>query len=140
MQFWQRHAHTTVGADFIQMPIGLLGKVVNAFVFLAIEHDTRRVHLLGVTIHPTDAWIAQAIRNVTMDGEPLAGRKHWVLDKDRKFGPSTAAVLGKKLIHTAFHTPDMNAYMEGFNTSIGEECLDHFVFLSEKHLREIVIA
>jgi putative transposase len=139
-QFWQRHAHSTVGADFIQLPIGLLGKIVNAFVFLAIEHDTRRVHLLGITIHPTDAWISQAIRNATMDGEPLANRKHWILDNDRKYGANTAAVLGKKLLHTALYTPDMNAYIERFNKSIEEECLNHIVFLSEEHLRDTVIA
>jgi len=92
-QFWQRHAHSTVGADFLQIPIGLLGRVVNAFVFVAIEHDTRRVHLLGITVHPTDAWIAQCLRNATMDGEPLAGRRHWILDNDGKYGQQTAAVL-----------------------------------------------
>ncbi len=75
-QFWTRHANRTVGADIIQILIGLLGKIVNAFVFLAIEHDTRRVHLLGITIHPTAAWIAQCLRNATMEGAPLAGRKH----------------------------------------------------------------
>jgi putative transposase len=138
-QFWTRHTHSTVGADFIQMPIGLLGKVVNAFVFIAIEHDTRRVHLLGITIHPIDAWVAQCIRNATMDGEPLANRKHWILDNDRKYGVRTAAVLGTKLIETAIHAPDMNAYIERFNRSIEEECLDHIVFLSEGHLREYVV-
>ncbi len=138
-QFWTRHAHSTVGADFIQMPIGLLGKVVNAFVFVAIEHDTRRVHLLGITIHPTDLWIAQCLRNATMDGEPLAGRKHWILDNDSKYGVRTTAVLGSKLLQTSIRAPDMNAYCERFVRSISEECLDHIVFLSEDHLREYVV-
>ena len=137
-QFWQRHAAHTVGADFIQMPIGLLGTVVNAFVFVAIEHDTRRVHLLGITIHPTDVWIAQCLRNATMDGEPLATRKHWILDNDQKYGVRTTAVLGSKLLWTSLHAPDMNAYIERFNRSIEEECLDHLVFLSEYHLRDAV--
>ena len=139
-QFWKHHARHTVGIDFIQLPIGLLGKIVNAFVFVAIEHDTRRVHLLGITIHPTDAWCAQAVRNATMDGHPLAGRKHWILDNDGKYGKSTAAVLGKKrLIWTSIRAPDMNAYCERFVKSISEECLNHVVFLSEEHLREYVI-
>ena len=110
-----------------------------AFIFVAIEHDTRRVHLLGITIHPTDAWIAQCLRNATMDDEPLAKRKHWILDNDRKYAAGTVAVLGNKLIHTAFYTPDMNAYCERFVRSISEECLDHIVFLSEDHLREYVV-
>ena len=73
-QFWKLHAHATVGADFIQIPIGLLGKVVNAFVFIAIAHYTRRVHLLGITCHPTDAWCATVLRSATMSDEPLARR------------------------------------------------------------------
>jgi transposase InsO family protein len=139
-QFWQRHAAATVGADFLQVPIGLLGKVVNAFVFLAIEHDTRRVHLLGITLSPTDEWIAQCLRNATMDGAPLATRTHWILDNDGKYGRGTAAVLGKRLIWTAIRAPDMNAYIERFNRSIHEECLDHIVFLNEAHLRDAVTA
>lgn len=139
VQFWARHAKHTVGADFIQMPIGLLGKVVNAFVFVAIEHDTRRVHLLGITIHPTDIWVAQCLRNATMAGEPLAGRKHWILDNDSKYGVRTTAVLGSKLLQTSIQAPDMNAYCERFVRSICEECLDHVVFLSEEHLREYVV-
>ena len=116
------------------MPIGLLGKVVNAFVFVAIEHDTRRVHLLGITIHPTDDWIAQCLRNATMDGEPLAGRKHWIIDNDGKYGVRTTAILGSKLLQTSLRAPDMNAYCERIVRSISEECLDHIVFLSEEHL------
>ncbi len=121
------------------MPIGLLGKVVNAFVFVAIEHDTRLVHLLGITIHPTDVWIAQCLRNATMSGETLAGRKHWILDNDSKYGVRTTAVLGSKLLQTSIRAPDMNAYCERFVRSISEECLDHIVFMSEEHLREYVV-
>src|SRR5208337_1738115 len=94
-QFWNRHAPYLLGADFIQIPIGLLGKVVNAFIFVVIEHDSRHVHLLGITTKPTDEWIANRLRGATMDGEPLAKRKYWILDNDGKYGRRTAAVLGK---------------------------------------------
>jgi len=140
-QFWNRHAEWIVGADFIQIPIGLFGKaVVNAFVFVGIEHDTRRVHLLGITTHPTDAWVANALRCATMDGEPLATRRHWILDNDGKYGQHTTAVLGKRLVETSVRAPDMNAYMERWNTSAEVECLDHVVFVSEAHLRHYVEA
>jgi hypothetical protein len=52
----------------MQIPVGIMGKIVNAFVFCAIEHDTRRVHLLGITLHPTDEWIANVLRTATDDG------------------------------------------------------------------------
>jgi putative transposase len=137
-QFINRHAPFLIGADFIQMPVGLLGKIVNAFAFCAIEHDTRRVHLLGITLHPTDAWVANALRAATMLGGPLAGRKYWILDNDGKFGRQTAAVLGKRLVWTSVMAPNMNSVIERWNKSIKEECLNHVVFLSEEHLRHYV--
>jgi transposase InsO family protein len=139
-QFWNNHAPFTIGADFIQMPIGLLGKVVNAFVFCAIEHDTRQVHLLGITTNPTDAWVANVLRSATMLGGPLADRRHVILDNDGKYGEQTIAVLGKRLVWTSIEAPDMNAFIERWNRSAQEECLDHVVFLSEAHLRHYVEA
>ena len=35
------------------------------FAFFIVEHATRRVVHLGVTRHPTDAWVAQQLREAT---------------------------------------------------------------------------
>jgi transposase InsO family protein len=137
-QFWTRHAPFIIGIDFLQIPVGILGRIVYRFVFVAIEHDTRRAHLLGITEHPTDDWIANVVRGATMDGEPLALRKYWIYDNDGKFGQKFQAVLGKKSVRTSIRAPDMNAMIERWNQSCKNECLNHVVFLNEAMLRHYV--
>jgi putative transposase len=43
----------------------VLLKRLYALVF--IEHGTRRLHLAGVTAHPSGAWTVQQARNLAMD-------------------------------------------------------------------------
>ena len=37
------------------------------YALIAVEHGSRRAHLMGVTAHPTGAWTTQAARNLLMD-------------------------------------------------------------------------
>jgi hypothetical protein len=37
------------------------------YALIVIEHDTRRVHLAGITANPDGAWTTQAARNFLMD-------------------------------------------------------------------------
>jgi len=135
--FWRNHPIETIGLDFIQVATGLWGNITYRFVLFAIEHDTRRVHLLGVSEHPTDAWLQNVVRSATMEGEPLAERKFWIHDNDGKFQtlPGILASHGLRSVNTSVHAPDMNAFAERFIRSARDECLDHLIFLTEDHLR-----
>jgi hypothetical protein len=37
------------------------------YALIAVEHGSRRAHLVGVSAHPTREWTTQATRNLLMD-------------------------------------------------------------------------
>ena len=63
VEFLKAQAAGTVAVDFFSVDSVTLSRV---YVLFLIEVDTRRVHLLGITQHPTGLWVSQAARNVLM--------------------------------------------------------------------------
>ena len=69
-QFLAARAHTILAVDFVHVDTVFLRRL---YVLLMIEHG-RRVHLAGITAHPTPAWVTQQARNLLMDlGVHVAG-------------------------------------------------------------------
>jgi putative transposase len=78
------------------------------------------------------------VRNATPFGE---GPRFLICDNDDEFGPRFEHAVkgaGIDLIHTPPYAPKANAICERFIGSVGRECLDHILILSEKHGRRIV--
>lgn len=98
-----------------------------------IELGSRRVVHCGVTRTPTDAWVAQQLREATPFGQ---GPKYLIRDNDRKYGVQFARVAAPiQVLKTPLRAPKANAICERFIGSVRRECLDHLLILSERHLQ-----
>ena len=106
-----------------------------------IEHGTRRVHLGGITAHPTGAWMTQQARNFVMDLEGQAALKFVIRDRDAKFTVGFDAVftaIGVRIIKAPVLAPRANVIAERWVGSARRECLDRMLITGERHLRLVL--
>jgi len=133
--FLRNHAHDTWACDFLQV-VDLRFRTLLAFVI--VELGSRRVIHLGVTRHPTDAWVAQQPREAT----PFGPRPRFLIrDNDAKYGPAfnrVVAASGSRVLRTPVRAPRANATGERFLGSVRRECLDHVLVLGEGQLRRVL--
>ena len=112
------------------------------YVLFVIEIDRRRVHLLGVTASPSGPWVTQVARNFASDLEDSGRRFRFLIrDRDAKFTASFDAVLssvGIESIRTPVASPRANAFAERFVRTVRQECLDHLLVVSQRHLGSLL--
>jgi len=130
--FLRNHAHEVWACDFLQVTDLLFRPL---FAFFRVEPGSRRAVHIGVTRHPTDAWVARQLREATPSGEQP---RLLVRDNDAKDGPRFAQVAGASaitVVRTPIRAPRANASAERFLGSVRRECLGHLLLFGEAHLR-----
>src|SRR5450755_5002563 len=90
-QFLRSQAEAILACDFFTADL-LDG--TQAHVLAVIEHATRRIRILGITLHPTGEWTTQQARNLLIDLDAEADRvKFMIRDRGSNFTTAFDAVL-----------------------------------------------
>ena len=108
------------------------------YVFVVIEHGTRRLAHVNVTAHPSAEWTLQQLREVIGEDH---GYEYLIHDRDRIFAKhldDSVSALGVEVLRSPAASPKANAVCERVIGTIRRECLDWMIPLSEAHLRSIL--
>jgi transposase InsO family protein len=124
--------------DFFTVEVATWHGLATYYVLVVMELNTRRVEIVGITPHPTAAFMQQCARQLTdpFDGF-LLGKRYLLHDRDTKFTQAFDGLLkasGVEPVVLPPRSPNLNAHCERFIRSIKEEALEHMVMLGESAL------
>ena len=133
--FLRNHGQAIVGCDFF---VAVTSTFRLLYVFVVIEHQSRRLIHWNVTVHPSAAWSLQQLREAV----GLESRYQYLVhDRDSIFSrdlEESVLNLGLQVLKTPPHSPMANGICERVIGTIRRECLDWLIPLSEAHLRSVL--
>ena len=133
--FLTNHAKAILACDFF---VAVTATFRMLYVFVVIEHGTRRLTHVNVTAHPSADWTLQQLRTVV--GEE-GGHRYLIHDRDKIFAKhldDSIRALGIEVLRSPIASPKANSICERVIGTIRRECLDWMIPLSEVHLRSIL--
>ena len=133
--FLRNHATAILACDFF---VAVTATFRVLYVFVVIDHSTRRLAHINVTAHPNADWTLQQLREVVGNG---GGHRYLIHDRDRIFAKhldDSIRALGVEVLRSPVASPKANAICERVIGTARRECLDWLIPVSEAHLRAIL--
>jgi transposase InsO family protein len=133
--FLNNHAKAILACDFF---VAVTATFRMLYVFVVIEHGTRRLAHVNVTANPSADWTLQQLRAVV--GEESA-QQYLIHDRDKIFAKhldDSIRMLGLEVLRSPVASPKANSICECVIGTIRRECLDWLIPVSEAHLRSIL--
>jgi putative transposase len=130
--FVRNHAHAMVACDFC---VVITATFRILYVFVVIEHTSRRLLHVNVTAHPTAPWTLQQLRDAI---PPDHTYRFLIHDRDAIFSQQLdqgVQNLGLRVLKTPVRSPQANALCERLLGTLRRECLDFLIPLTEHHLQ-----
>ena len=133
--FLRNHAPDIAAMDLFVVPtIGF--DLLYALVIVRLER--RELVWINVTTHPTAEWIARQITEAFPWND---APRYLIRDRDHVYGAVVRRrlrAMGIRDRPIASASPWQKGFAERLIGSIRRECVDHFIVLSEVHLRRIL--
>jgi transposase InsO family protein len=135
--FVRNHAQVIVACDFCVVVTATFRLL---YIFVLMEHATRRILHCNVTTHPTAQWTLQQLREAIPSDHAYRFLIH---DRDAIFSQELdqrIRHLGLRILKTPVRSPQANALCERLLGTLRRECLDFLIPLTEHHLRHLLHA
>jgi transposase InsO family protein len=133
--FLKNHAKAIIACDFF---VAATVSFRMLYVFVVIEHGTRRLTHINVTACPTAGWTLQQLREVIAEDDTY---RYLIHDRDSiysRHADASIEALGLNVLRSPVASPKANSICERVIGTIRRECLDWMIPLTEAHLRTVL--
>jgi putative transposase len=133
--FVRNHAQTIIACDFCVVVTATFRLL---YVFVVMEHATRRILHCNVTAHPTAPWTLQQLREAIPADHSYRFLIH---DRDSIFSQQLDQYihhLGLRVLKTPPQSPRANALCERLIGTLRRECVDYLIPLSANHVGRVL--